>query len=167
MSHGRTAGVVLCLCVVGAAAGDDAIRPAAGLPKSTPWDLAELSKAPSFRWIDGKAKVRSLTYQGLPYEGKPTSVFALYATPGSLAGDPNLDLFVVLARLGAFSGCQAEVVGIFRIVIRRRNARDFELLQDIRLFLPEGHREGTFAELVGIGLVAGASDLAPGDGLGF
>ena len=68
------------------------IQPAASLPKTTPWDLKALSKAPSFQWLDGgKGKIRSLTYRALSYKGKPTSVFAYYATPGLLAGDASKD----------------------------------------------------------------------------
>ena len=35
--------------------------------------------------------IRSLTYQGEPYRGGDTSVFAYYATPGTLKGDPTKD----------------------------------------------------------------------------
>ena len=68
------------------------IQPAASLPKTTPWNLAALSKPPSFQWADGgKVTIRSLTYRGVPYKGKPTRVFAYYATPGRLAGDASKD----------------------------------------------------------------------------
>lgn len=60
------------------------------LPATTPWNPDELSKPPGFEWHEGK-EVRSLFYKGEPYQGKPTRVFAYYATPGSLAGDPSLD----------------------------------------------------------------------------
>jgi cephalosporin-C deacetylase-like acetyl esterase len=66
------------------------IKQAATLPATTPWDLAALSKPPEFEWREGK-EVRSLFYKGEPYQGKPTRVFAYYASPGSLAGDPWLD----------------------------------------------------------------------------
>jgi len=90
------------VCLLGAAAvghaaearptRHDVIRPAASLPKTVPWDLAALSKAPNFRWVGGgQGKVRSLMYRGLSYKGKPTSVFACYATPGHLAGDASQD----------------------------------------------------------------------------
>lgn len=59
-------------------------------PPSTPWNLEVLSRAPVVEWSEG-AEVRSLFYQGEPYQGKPTRVFAYYATPGSLAGDASLD----------------------------------------------------------------------------
>ncbi|MCF7973160.1 MAG: alpha/beta fold hydrolase [Phycisphaerae bacterium] len=66
------------------------IQRAESLPESTPWDLDALSHAPVHEWADG-TEVRSLYYTGEPYKGKPTRVFAYYATPGSLAGDPTLD----------------------------------------------------------------------------
>ncbi len=53
--------------------------------------MAELSKAPAFEWVDEKGPVKALMYAGEPYRGKPTRVFAYYATPGTLAGDPSLD----------------------------------------------------------------------------
>ncbi len=55
------------------------------------WDLKHLSKAPGFSWYDKKSPVRSLHYQAEPFQGKTTEVFAYYATPGSLAGDPSKD----------------------------------------------------------------------------
>jgi cephalosporin-C deacetylase-like acetyl esterase len=73
-----------------ASAREIAIHKADSLPASTPWDLAALSKAPVFDWSDG-VDVRSMFYQGEPYQGKPTRVFAYYATPGTLAGDPAKD----------------------------------------------------------------------------
>ncbi|MFB3785997.1 MAG: alpha/beta hydrolase family protein [bacterium] len=70
----------------------DRIHPAASLPESTPWDLKALSQPPSFQWLDSTSPVRPLLYEGLPYQTKqPTKVFAYYATPGRLAGDPTLD----------------------------------------------------------------------------
>lgn len=51
------------------------------LPESTPWDLKALSETPEFKWIDKGGPIQSLTYRGLNYQGKPTSVFAYFATP--------------------------------------------------------------------------------------
>ncbi len=56
-----------------------------------PWKLADLDAAPKFEWVDDKGPVRSLFYAGEPYRGKPTRVFAYYATPGTLAGDHSID----------------------------------------------------------------------------
>lgn len=59
-------------------------------PETTPWDLQELSQTPEFEWADSN-KVRSLYYEGEPFQGKPTRVFAYYATPGTLSENPNKD----------------------------------------------------------------------------
>lgn len=66
------------------------IERAASLPARTPWDLAALSRPPAFTWSSAHG-VRSLTYEGEPYHGRKTRVFAYYATPGSLAGDASRD----------------------------------------------------------------------------
>jgi dienelactone hydrolase len=50
------------------------------------WDLEKLSLAPKVEWLDRKAKVNTLLYQGVDYEGKPTQVFAYYSNPDLLAG---------------------------------------------------------------------------------
>ena len=67
------------------------IQPANSLPATTPWDLAALSAAPPFNWADKTSEVRSLYYKSVPFHGKPTRVFAYYATPGTLAGDTSKD----------------------------------------------------------------------------
>lgn len=56
-----------------------------------PWDLARLNRPPKYRWLDEKSPARTLLFRGEPYQGKPTDVFAYYATPGTLAGNPALD----------------------------------------------------------------------------
>lgn len=61
------------------------IGPSPELPASMPWDLAALAEPPSFEWLDDAAPVRSLLYAGEPFKGRPTRVFAYYATP---AGEP-------------------------------------------------------------------------------
>jgi cephalosporin-C deacetylase-like acetyl esterase len=60
------------------------------LPESIPWDLKYLSEAPEFEWA-GENPLQSLYYEGEPYKGKSTRVFAYYATPGSISGDPSKD----------------------------------------------------------------------------
>jgi dienelactone hydrolase len=62
------------------------------LPETTPWDLNELSRAPTFDWSDAKSPIRALHYQGEPFRGNPTRVFAYYATPGSLSGNTFADV---------------------------------------------------------------------------
>ncbi|MBL8830247.1 MAG: acetylxylan esterase, partial [Planctomycetaceae bacterium] len=59
---------------------------AAQLPAATPWNLNELGEVPQFTWLDEKSVVRSLSFVGEAYDGKPTSVFAYYASPATLAG---------------------------------------------------------------------------------
>ena len=68
-----------------------AITPAKTLPQSTPWDLGRLGVAPAMEWIDSKSPVRSLTYEGPSYRGKPTRVFAYYACANTIAGDGPAD----------------------------------------------------------------------------
>ncbi|MFH1741903.1 MAG: alpha/beta fold hydrolase [bacterium] len=67
------------------------IQPSGSLPVTTPWDLAALSVAPKFDWADERTGIRSLFYESVPFHGKPTRVFAYYATPGTLAGDTSKD----------------------------------------------------------------------------
>jgi dienelactone hydrolase len=64
--------------------GQSAIHPAPSLPAATPWDLAALSRPPEYEWSDRQGAVWSLYYRGLPYRGKPTRVFAYYASPATL-----------------------------------------------------------------------------------
>ena len=66
-----------------------AILPAAEpapLPASTPWNLEKLEKAPKMEWLDETSPVRTLVYAGEPYQGKPSRVFAVYATPATISG---------------------------------------------------------------------------------
>lgn len=67
------------------------ITPSPRLPDTMPWDVESLGAPPEFEWIDSDSPVRSLFYVGEPYDGKPTRVFAYYASPGTLAGDPTKD----------------------------------------------------------------------------
>jgi glycerophosphoryl diester phosphodiesterase/dienelactone hydrolase len=69
----------------------DSISPSPKLPETLPWKLEQLSQPPKYEWVDAKSPVRSLLYAGEPYGGKPTRVFAYYATPGTLAGDVSKD----------------------------------------------------------------------------
>jgi dienelactone hydrolase len=75
---------------------EERIRISEKLPQTTPWDLARLSQAPKFEWLgqnapdqaspDQTSTVRSLLFEGEPYAGKPTQVFAYYADPQTVAG---------------------------------------------------------------------------------
>jgi cephalosporin-C deacetylase-like acetyl esterase len=60
------------------------IRPASSLPATTPWDLVALSEAPAHEWAAQQGPVWSLYYEGEAYKGKPTRVFAYYASPATL-----------------------------------------------------------------------------------
>lgn len=61
-------------------------------PAALPWDLNALREPPTHTWVDDQGTVRSLIYAGESYHGKPTRVFAYYATPFTLAGKkPNGD----------------------------------------------------------------------------
>jgi len=60
------------------------IRPAKSLPSTTPWDLVALSRPPGYEWSDRQGPVWSLYYKGLPYQNRPTLVFACYASPATL-----------------------------------------------------------------------------------
>ena len=62
------------------------IRPAKSLPATTPWDLIALSETPNYEWSDRESPVRSLYYEGQPYKGQPTRVFAYYGSPATLNG---------------------------------------------------------------------------------
>ncbi len=63
------------------------IAAAPELPATMPWDLAALSEPPTVEWLDEAAPVRSLRYAGEPFGGRPTRVFAYYATPASVGVD--------------------------------------------------------------------------------
>ena len=69
----------------------DLIVPSDKLPTAMPWDLKKLSKPPAFKWIDSSAPVRSMYYEGEPYAGSPTRVFAYFATPETISGTTEKD----------------------------------------------------------------------------
>ena len=75
------------LLIVGLPCVAEPIKRSPALPESTPWDLAKLSETPAFEWVDETSPVRSLLYVGEPYGGKPTKVFAYYASPATLSKD--------------------------------------------------------------------------------
>jgi len=81
--------LVLCLSVAAADAFGQSDSPRA--TEASPWNLESLSEAPHVKWIDKTGPIRSLTYQGERYKGRPSEVFAFYATPGTVAGDPSRD----------------------------------------------------------------------------
>lgn len=56
----------------------------APLPDFTPWDVKALERAPAVEWLDRSGPVHSLVYEAEPYKGRPTKVFAFYASPATL-----------------------------------------------------------------------------------
>lgn len=89
MKQQRTSIILFLICGITLLSADvasaaDVIKPDPRLPASTPWDLTALSQTPEFEWIDQTGPVHELLYQGLEYKGKPTQVFAYYASPRTL-----------------------------------------------------------------------------------
>ena len=76
---------LLALLVTGSAFAADPIARAPELPTGMPWNLEKLSEAPQFQWLEKAPKVQALRYVGEPYHGKPTHVFAYYATPATIS----------------------------------------------------------------------------------
>ncbi|MGQ1947315.1 alpha/beta hydrolase family protein [Geofilum sp. OHC36d9] len=66
------------------------------------WNLDSLSNSPAFSWIDSTSSVRSLAYESVSFEGKPTRVFAYYSNPDLLQGKETENSFpaVVLVHGG-------------------------------------------------------------------
>ena len=62
----------------------------ASIPKTArhdgPWDLAALEKVPAAQWGARTGLVQEVYYQGEPYHGKPTRVFAYLGRPASGKG---------------------------------------------------------------------------------
>ena len=54
------------------------------LPESTPWNVEGLKKTPKFEWVRKEGNVHALLYDGEKYRGKPTHVFAYFASPETL-----------------------------------------------------------------------------------
>ena len=78
----------LFVCAAAALVQAETIAPSPELPPTMPWNLTKLSEAPKMEWLDDKSPVRSLLYTGEPFQGKPTQVFAYYATPATIADKP-------------------------------------------------------------------------------
>ncbi len=57
------------------------------IPAGLPWNLDKVAEPPKFQWLEKDPGVRALQYEGEPFNGKPTHVFAYYATPATIAGD--------------------------------------------------------------------------------
>lgn len=50
------------------------------------WNVAQLREAPTHAWLERERAVHSLLYQGQPLHGRPTDVFAYFASPATLQG---------------------------------------------------------------------------------
>ena len=87
----RLHALLLCFALGSNAAFSADIAHSPKLPASTPWNLEDLSKPPNIRWLDPEGPIRSLAYAGEEHQGRDTEIFAFYATPGSLSGDPSRD----------------------------------------------------------------------------
>ena len=79
--------VLFCTCLVTTVASSGEPAP---LPETTPWNVEKLSTAPKYEWIRQTGNVHALKYSGESYQGKPTSVFAYFASPATLA-EPSAD----------------------------------------------------------------------------
>tara|TARA_R110002096_G_scaffold4501_30_gene21260 strand:+ start:671 stop:1906 length:1236 start_codon:yes stop_codon:yes gene_type:complete len=78
-----------------------------------PWNLDELSNAPGFRWDDDQSQIRSLFYEGLPYQGKETEVFAFYGSPKTLGEDQDGPFPAVVLVHGGGGTAFAEWVNLW------------------------------------------------------
>ncbi|WP_316814969.1 alpha/beta hydrolase family protein [Pedobacter nyackensis] len=54
------------------------------------WDTEGIYKVPDYKVLT-KDSVIGIVYQGLNYKGHPKNIFAYYASPGTLSGDPSKD----------------------------------------------------------------------------
>jgi cephalosporin-C deacetylase-like acetyl esterase len=61
------------------------------LPETTPWDVQQLFEAPAMQWLEQDEPVHSLFYQGEPYGGQATRVFAYYANPRTLGNESDAE----------------------------------------------------------------------------
>ncbi|MDB6074102.1 MAG: cah [Verrucomicrobiaceae bacterium] len=59
------------------------------VPSATPWNLDKLSESPQFQWLEKEPAVKALQYEGEPFNGKLTHVFAYYATPATIGGEKD------------------------------------------------------------------------------
>ena len=75
---------ILCLLLLIAGAFAGSPQP---VPATIPWDISALARVPVVEWRDQDKPIRSLFYEGEPFEGKKTKVFAYYASPATLGTD--------------------------------------------------------------------------------
>ncbi len=77
------------LIVFGSAARLAEARDPAPLPETTPWKIESLSQTPTMTWVRPSGPVHALLYEGEPYQGRPTQVFAYYASPVTVGLDSD------------------------------------------------------------------------------
>jgi dienelactone hydrolase len=68
------------------------------LPKANqtgPWNLHELSKAPAVTWGEATGLVQQLYYEGEPFQGKPTRIFAYLGRPANPESKPSPAMVLV------------------------------------------------------------------------
>ncbi len=77
-------------------------RDPSALPATTPWDVAALTAVPAMTWVSQDEPVRALLYEGQPYQGHSTRVFAYYASPRTLGNNSTKKPFpgIVLVHGG-------------------------------------------------------------------
>jgi dienelactone hydrolase len=76
-------GLIVCFSAQAIHAADETKPETAGS-----WPIQKLMQTPAVVWLDETKPIRSLLYVGEPAAGKPTQVFAYYASPATLRGKP-------------------------------------------------------------------------------
>jgi dienelactone hydrolase len=70
--------IILCLTL--------AVASSCAAADAGPWDMKTLRQAPKFTVVERKDNLSSIYYDGEPYQGKPTRVFAYLAYPEGVKG---------------------------------------------------------------------------------
>lgn len=77
----KAASVASCLLIVGAVFAQPSQA------SGDLWDTSALMQTPAMEWLDTSQHVHALLFDGLPYQGEPSRVYALYADPVTLAAE--------------------------------------------------------------------------------
>jgi dienelactone hydrolase len=64
--------------------------------KTGPWDLDQLRGAPKVAWNEAEGCIRSLYYEGLPYQGRSTRVFAFLGLPPEATAENPVPAMVLV-----------------------------------------------------------------------
>lgn len=140
-----------------------------------PWDLKSLRQPPKLDVIETKGNLRSVYYDGEPYRGKPTRVFAYLATPEHLEGNaPAIVLvhggagraFADWAQMWASRGYVALAMDVFGQGPDGKHADDGGPNLDPGTLYPREAKEGwtyaAIAEVVrGVSLLASLPEVDP------